>query len=42
MLRAVATAFPGFNPAEILEMDLDDLAWWHNQAEQLAEEMNNG
>jgi uncharacterized protein (DUF427 family) len=32
-------AFTGFNPVELLEMDLDDLVWWYHQAEALAEEM---
>jgi len=35
----VAVAFTGFNPLELLEMDLEDLVWWYHQAEQLAEEM---
>jgi uncharacterized protein (DUF427 family) len=35
----VAVAFTGFNPAALLEMDMDDLMWWYHQAEQLAEEM---
>jgi len=35
----VAVAFTGFNPVELLEMDLEDLEWWYHQAEQLAEEM---
>lgn len=35
----MATAFGGFNPLDLLEMDLDDLRWWYGQAEKLAEEM---
>lgn len=39
LIRVVAVAFTGFNPVELLEMDLEDLEWWYHQAEQLAEEM---
>jgi len=37
----VATAFGGFNPADLLEMEMDDLVWWYGQAEELAQEINN-
>lgn len=39
LTRTVAVAFTGFNPVELLEMDVDDLVWWYGQAEILAEEM---
>jgi len=39
LVRTVAVAFTGFNPLELLEIDLEDLEWWYHQAEQLAEEM---
>lgn len=39
LTRTVAVVFTGFNPVDLLEMDLDDLEWWYHQAEQLAEEM---
>ncbi|CAP44772.1 hypothetical protein predicted by Glimmer/Critica [Bordetella petrii] len=32
-------AFGGFNPADLLEMDLEDLIWWYRQAEVIAEEL---
>jgi len=32
-------AFGGFSPADLLQMDLDDLVWWYRQAEALAEEL---
>lgn len=41
MIRVVATVFGGFNPLDLLDMDLDDLQWWFAQAEQLAEEMKS-
>ncbi|MAZ33381.1 MAG: hypothetical protein CMO06_09580 [Thalassospira sp.] len=39
LIRVVAVAFPGFNPTDLLEMDLDDLEWWFEQARSLAEDM---
>lgn len=39
LTRTVAVAFTGFNPVELLEMDVDDLVWWYRQAEELAEEI---
>jgi hypothetical protein len=41
LIRTVALAFPGFNPTDLLEMDLDDLKWWFEQARSLAEDMKN-
>tara|TARA_R110002012_G_scaffold262685_5_gene444982 strand:+ start:2519 stop:2632 length:114 start_codon:yes stop_codon:yes gene_type:complete len=32
-------SFTGFNPVDLLEMDIDDLVWWYEQAATLAEEM---
>jgi len=31
--------FGGFNPPDLLEMEVDDLVWWYRQAEILTEEM---
>jgi hypothetical protein len=39
LTRVVAVAFAGFNPTDLLEMDLDDLEWWFEQARSLAEDM---
>lgn len=39
LVRAVAVSFTGFNPVDLLEMDIDDLVWWYEQAATLAEEM---
>jgi len=39
LIRTVSVAFTGFNPVDLLEMEMDDLVWWYHQAEQLAEEM---
>lgn len=41
MIRVVATAFGGFNPLDLLDLELDDLRWWFEQAERLAEEMKS-
>lgn len=39
LVRAVAFSFTGFNPVDLLEMDLEDLVWWYEQAATLAEEI---
>lgn len=39
LVRTVAYAFTGFNPVDLLEMDVDDLVWWYHQAEALASEI---
>lgn len=39
MMRTVSVVFTGFNPEALLEMDLEDLAWWYRQAEQLTREI---
>ncbi|WP_084301707.1 GpE family phage tail protein [Desulfonatronovibrio hydrogenovorans] len=28
-----------FSPADLMEMDVDDIMWWRNQAHELAQEM---
>lgn len=38
MIRRVASVF-SVGPAEILEMDTEDLAWWDAQAGELIREM---
>lgn len=37
----MARVFGGFNPLDLLEMEVDDLLWWLGQAEKMAEEMNS-
>jgi len=41
LTRAVAVMFTGFNPVDLLEMEIDDLVWWYHQAETLAEELKH-
>jgi len=38
-VRSVALAFGGFNPPDLLEMEMPDLMWWYRQAEILTEEI---
>jgi len=40
-VRSTAVAFGGFNPPDLLEMDVEDLVWWYHQAEILAEEIKS-
>lgn len=38
-MRVVSVAFTGFNPLDLMDMDLDDLHWWYGQADLLIKEM---